>query len=472
MVRHVRSVELRAFRPGESTAHTSFTDETLVGVSVTETAQDALDSGTIELDTTDHGLNSPRIRSGDRLELDVQLDSESARSRFWTAIARDVTSTLEAGDISSVEIEATDFPFTVLSFRNADGGFEGVDAGAVLDSLVADDAPEVGRSQIQTVGVTVNIEVAGRKLLDVLSQKIAPLGDAVVAADGTDLVFKSLRKASLKHALSPTDLLAPINVQHVDDELINRVRVDGGSNHKIDDKQLTQSSKTRVTESTRVTTQIETRKSEVARVQIFTFPDANSQDNLIVRLQAARNGSPVAVGDRESDIARRVLAPPFLANGDFTEFQLPAHRLAPDQNPFIIIEASGPTGHEIGVDGSGTPTFKSEFPYPLVAFSEASQSQAKYRRRDLREKDETLQNEQSVKDRAAATLKHRSEPATRVTASAESKRAHRLRPADAVRLTEFPPAGVSGKFLLTSRQSDLTENLLRTELTLVDASTI
>jgi hypothetical protein len=470
--RKIRSVELRAYRPGESTAHTTFTDEALIEVSVTETAQDALGSGSIELDTTDRGLNTPRITSGDRLELDVQLAAESSRSRYWTAIARDVTSSLQGGDTSRIEVNATDFPFTVLAFRNGDAGFDGVDAGNVLDSLVADNAPKIGRSQIQTVGVDVTIEVAGQNLLNVLSQQLAPLGDAVVAADGTDLVFKSLNEVNVKHRLTPADLLAPIGIQRVDDELINRVRVDGGNDHKIDDEQLTQSSKKRVTDSTRLTTQIETRKSEVARVQVFTDPDPNSQDNVIVRLQAARNGSPVDVSDRESDIARRVLAPAFLSENDFTEFQMPAHRLPPDQKPFLIIEASGPDGQPIGTDGSGTPTFKSEFPYPLVSFAENSDSQRRFRRRDLREKDQTLQTEEAVKDRATATLKHQAEPKRRVAASAKSARAHRLQPADAVRLEEFPVPGVSGTFLTVSRSSELSENLLRTDLTLTDATTI
>lgn len=472
MARHIRSVELRAYRPGTSTPHTALTDETLVEVSLTETAQDALDSGTMRLDTTDRGLDAPRITSGDRLELDVQLAGESSRSRYWTAVARDVSDALEAGDISEVTIEATDFPFTVLSFRNADGAFEGVDAGDVLDTIVADDAPELGRSQIQTVGAEVDIQVAGRKLMDVLSQDLAPIGDAVVAADGTDLVFRPLGDVTVKHPLTPAELLAPIDIQRVDDGLVNRVRVDGGSDHAVDDEQLTQSSTARVTDSNRLTTQIETRKSEVARVQLYTVPDADSGDTLTVRLQAARDGSPVAIDDRESDIARRTLDPAFLEADGFTEFQLPAHSLSPGQDPFLIVEAGGAAGHDVGINSSGTPTYQAEFPFPLLARAEAGDSQSQYRRRDRREKDETLQTEQAVQDTAAATLRHQSEPERRVSASAESVRAHRLRPAEAVRLAEFPVADISGRYLVTERQTVLSGTLLRASLTLADANTI
>jgi hypothetical protein len=470
MPRQIQDVELRAYRPGDTSPHTTV-GAALLEVSVTEAAQDALDSGSIRIDATDRGLAGERITSGDRLELDVQLSGETALSRYWTAIARDVSDTLEGGDVSEVAIEATDYPFTVLAFRNADGAFED-DAGAVLDTLVAADAPEVGRSQIETVGREVDIQVSGRKLMDVLSQDLAPIGDAVVAADGTDLVFRALSDVGVEHPLTPADLLAPINISRVDDGLANRARVDGGTDHAVDDQQLDQSSTARVTDSNRLTTQIQTRKSEVARIQLYTAPDSTSEDNLVVRLQAARNGSPVAIDDRESDLARRVLDPEFLTADGFTEFQLPAHTLSPGEDPFLIVEAEGPDGHDVGTDGNGVPTYEAEFPYPLLARAEAGDSQAQYRRRDHRRKDETLQSEAAVQQAATATLRHRSEPERRVSAAADSVRAHRLRPAEAVRLEGWPVADVSGTYLVTERSTTLSGTLLRTDLTLADTATL
>jgi len=471
MARHIRDVELRAYRPGDTSPHTTLGAD-LLEVSLTEAAQDALDSGSLRIDATDRGLAGERITSGDRLELDVQLAGEESLSRYWTAIARDVRDTLDGGDVSEVAIEATDYPFTVLSFRNSDGAFDGVDAGAVLDTLVAADAPEVGRSQIEPVGTDVNIQVSGRKLIDVLSQDLAPIGDAVVAADGRDLVFRSLADVGVEHPLTPADLLAPIDISRVDDGLANRARVDGGTDHAVDDQQLTQSRTARVTDSSRLTTQIQTRKSEVARIQLYTVPDTDSSDNLVVRLQAARNGSPVAIEDRSSDLARRVLDPEFLTADGFTEFQLPAHSLSPGEDPFLIVEAEGPDGHDVGTDGTGTPTYEAEFPYPLLARAEAGDSQAQYRRRDHRRKDETLQSEAAVQQAATATLRHRSEPERRVAAAADSVRAHRLRPAEAVRLEGWPVADVAGTYLCTERSTTLSGSLLRTNLTLADTTTL
>ena len=469
----IDDAELRAFKPGDDDPFAVVGSGELGSVSITETAQDAQDTGTIEVENSaDTVGGDARITSGDRLELFVQLEGEPSLGRWWTAIARDVSDTVEpAVGIKRTSIEATDFVFTVLSFRAGDGAFEGVDAGDVVDTLVGADAPEVGRSQIHTVGRDVDITVSGRFIGDVISQDLAEEGDAVVAADGTDLVFRELTDVEVKHALRLDDLLSPIDVERVDDELINRARIDGGEDHAVDDEQLTQSATTRVTDTERVVQKIRTRKSEVARVQLHTEPDPDSGDDLVVRLQADRDGEPVAIDDRSSDLARRSLASEFLADGGFTEFQLPDHTLAPEEDPFLIVE-SGEMGHDIGTDGNGVPTYQAEYPFPLLARAEAGGSQREYRRRDLRRRDDTLQTEQAVQDAASAALRHRSEPQRRIAASAATRRAHRLRPSEVVRLVDMPVADIGGTFVVTEREMTLDGTLLTTNLTLQDTTTI
>lgn len=467
------AVELRGYKPGASTPFVTLDGSVIESVSITESAQEAMDRGQIEIDNTGGVIDGAnRITSGDRLDLWTQLSGEASLSRRWTALARDVTDRLEGGTVASVGIEATDFVFSILSFRTADGSFEGVDVGAIVDTLVEAEAPAVGRSQITTIGRDIDINISGRYLLDVLSEDLAPAGDAVVAADGADLVFRPLGDVDSKHPLTPADLHAPINIPRVDDELITRARIDGGEAHDVDDQQPTQSATARVTDSNRLTTQVQTRKSEVARVQLYTVRDPNSEDTLVVRLQAARDGSPVDVSDRSSDLARRALAPEFLAEDGYTEFQLPDHDLAPGENPFLIVEAEGATGHDVGTDGNGVPTYQAEYPYPLLARSEAGDAQAEYRRRDLRRRDDQLETAAAVREAATAALRHRSEPTRRVSATAASARAHRLRPGEAVRLSELPVADVSGAYLVTERQTEYSGALLRTSLTLADTDTI
>jgi len=468
----VRSAELRAFAPGASEPFVVVSDA-LVAVDVTETAQDAIDSGSITLEATDAPLGDERITSGDRLEFFVQFAGENTLQRRWTAIARDVTDELTAGGgVRQLAIEATDFVFTTLSFRVADGGFESEDVGSVVDSLVGAEAPEVGRSEIETVGRDVTISINGRKTLDVLSQDLAPAGDAVIAQDGTDLVFRALRDVGPAFALGLEDLHTPVSVSRVDDELVNRVRIDGGTDVALDDEQPVQSATARIDDSTREVFQVASRKSEIAAVELYTVPDAAAENGLVVRLQAARDGSAVNPDDRESDVARRELAPEFLADSGFTSFQLPDHDLAPAENPFVIVEGAGATGHDIGTDGSGNVTYRALFPYPLLARSEAGGSQQQYRRRDLRRRDEQLDSEAAVQDAARAALRRRGQPQRRISATAATPRAHRLRPGEAVAVPDWPVEDVRGTFVVTERSTRFERTRLDTELTLVDADTL
>ena len=472
MPSHLAAAELRAYAPGETTPYLTVSDD-LGSVTITEAAQESMDSGSIAVENSGGVADgATRITSGDRLEFATRLADETELTTRWTALARDVSDSLEGGRIKRVAIEATDFVFSVLSFRTADGSFEGRDVGAVVDALVAAEAPEVGRSQIELVGETVDINISGRYVLDTLSEDLAPAGDAVVAAEGTDLIFQPLGDLEVKHQLTPADFHAPINIKRVDDGLITRARIDGGEAHDIDDEQLTQSATARVTDTSRLTTQIQTRKSEVARVQLYTEPDGTSDDAIVVRIQAARDGAPVAIDDRSSDLARRTLAAEFLADGGMTEFQLPDHSLSPGENPYLIVEADGSDGHDVGTDGNGTPTFEAAYPYPLLARAVADDARVEYRRRDLRRRDDQLQSEQAVQDAAVAALSHRSRPTRRVAATARSERAHRLRPGEAVRLAEWPVSDVRGVYLCTERSTTYENTLLTTKLTLADTTTI
>lgn len=472
MTEQILDAELRAYQPGSSTPIVSLSD-TLTEVSLRETTQPGIDSGTIRIENTDNVINqTTRITSGDRLEFDIQLEGETSLSRRFTGIARDVTDEIGGGDVRRVEIEMTEFVQTALSFRSVDGAFESVDCGAIVDSLVAADAPEVDRDQIKTVGTDATLTVNGRVLLDVVQQQLAPRGDAVVTSKKQALVFKALDDIAVSETVTPSDVHAPIQVQRVDDELINRVRVDGGTDTALDDAQTTQSASVRVTDSSRETFEVFSRKSEIASVEIFTIPDSTASRGLTVRVQAAESGSAVDPSDTTSDIARRELAPPFLAQSDFTEFQLPNHSLAPAENPFIIVEGAGPTGHDIGTDGNGNVSFKAFFPFPLLARSENAGSITDFRRRDLRRRDDQLDSEQATQEAAQSALRHRGLPKRRLTATAATPETHRLQPSDVIRLAGFDVGGVTGTFAVTERQTTFNGRLLDTELTFRDTQTL
>jgi len=480
MTRLIADAELRAYDPGAETPFATVPGTDLATVKISERAQGEIDQGSISIPNHDGNYDDLDVTTGDRLEFAVQLEGESSLDQRWTAVAKPPSYTLEGARRRRIEIPARDFVFATLSWRQAYRDFEDTaiagSSNAIVDTLLAAEAPEIDRSQIASVTQTTDQFVNGRDLRSVIVEELAPVADAVVAQDGTSLVFEPLGNVSVKHPLTPADFRGEISVSGSDDDLTTLVRVDGGTDHDVDDSQPTQSATVRVTDSSRAMTQIDTRKSEVDRVEIYTEPDGASTDDLTVRLQADDGGSPIDVTDRTSDIAQKSLSPEFLADGGLTTFILPNHSLPPDENPWLIVEASGSTGHDVGVDGSGNLTFTASYPYPLLTRAIDDQAADEYRRRDERIRDDSLETFAAVQDKATSRLRHAAAPSRQLSGEAESLRAHRLKPGDLVDTTaaDWQGAPVSGAFLVTERSTtfDGGSTRLSTDLTLQEASSL
>jgi len=73
---------------------------------------------------------------------------------------------------------------------------------------------------------------------------------------------------------------------------------------------------------------------------------------------------------------------------------------------------------------------------------------------------------------AGARLRHRAEPKRRFTATANSIRAHNLRPTDIVSVDSLPVADIGGSFVVTERQTEFAGSQLQTEITLEDTTTL
>ena len=473
MSRTVADLELAVTKPQETTSAFTVPSEDIQGLDTEERAQDAMDGGSVTIDNTDRTYTDDhRITSGDRVDIRAQLADEDTLSTRLVTIARDVTDTLDGGGIRSIDVELTDFVFTILSWRSVSDSYESEDVGTIIDELVGAAAPEVGRSQIETFGVETDAFINGRYLLDVLVEDLSPIGDAILAHEGTDLIAAALEELDVSTTLTPADLYAPINVTRTDDEVVNRVRIDGGVAHAVDAEQSTQSSTTRVTNTNRLVTQIPARKSELARIQLYTQRDPNSTDRLSVRLQAERDGEPVDIDDRESDITRRTHQATFLSDDGWTTFLLPDHSLPPASEPFLIIEAGGGDGHDVGVDGSGTPTYQAEYPYPLIAQTVGAGSQSEYRRRDHRIRDDQLETLSAVQYKVESVARHRARPARKLTAAAKTPRAHQLQPGQVARVSDFPDVGANGEYLCLDRKTTYDGIRMTTELTLQSARSI
>jgi hypothetical protein len=150
----------------------------------------------------------------------------------------------------------------------------------------------------------------------------------------------------------------------------------------------------------------------------------------------------------------------------------PSHTLAPNENPFLIVETTGTQGHDVGTDGNGNLTFRSFFSFPVLTRSSDNQSVSEFRRRDRRIEDESLSSFTSVQDKSQSLLRRRAQPEVTVQAEAGEIKAHNLDPGEGVTLTDFGPVNVSGDFLVRERSTSFVGRDLRTELTFERAKTI
>ena len=468
------------YKPNVADPYAVVPGSDLSGVEISERGQGEIDQGSFQIPNHTGVYDDVDITSGDRLELHLQLAGEDALSPYWTAVAKPPSFALEGGSRRSIEIGARDFVTAVLSWRQAYQDFENQQIAGTTDSIVntllREQAPELDRSQIGVVERETDTFVNGRDLRTVIVEDLAPVAGAIIAQDGTALVFEQLHDVDVKHSLTPEDFRGSIDVSGSDDELSTLVRVDGGTAHDADDEQLTQTTTTRVTQTDRVMTQVQTRKSEIDRVQVWTQPDDSSPDKLAVRLQSDRDGAPVNVASTESDIASKRLSPEFLEHGGLTTFLLPTHTLAPGDDPWVIVEATGDTGHLVGTDSNGNLTFQAEFPYPLLTRARDEGAAQEFRRRDHRIRDDTLGTFAAVRDSARSFLEHHNRPSRSVGGEAESARAHRLQPGDVVDTSagDWQGAPVTGSYLVTERSTtiDAEATMLTTDLSLQEARSV
>jgi len=472
MTRTLTGLKIKAYHPDATTPHTTVSDA-IGSVTIDERITDAKDDGELNIDATDAAVGD--ITAGDRIEVYTQLDGEPSLTRRWTGLARSPTDTLSGNGVVRRQINVVDFVFGILSMRQAFANFEGRQiAGtetAILNTLLRNECPEIGRGQISTVTQTTDAFVNGRSLYGVIAEDLAAIADSVVTQDGTDIIFAPLGDVTATVGITPDDLYAPIEVERNDDNLVNQVRVAGATDHAVDDAQPTQSNLQTVTATTRLTTQIQTRKSEVGRVEIYTSPNANGEE-LRVRLQATRGGAAVEPSDTSSDIARQSLDPNFLATDGFTTFLLPTHTLAPNENPTLIVETTGSSGHDVGVDSNGNLTYRASYPFPLLTEAVDQQSIGTYRRRDRRLQDDSLGSFAAVRDKSESVLDRRANPETTVQADARSKKAHTLSTGTVVTMDGFDSVGVSGDYIVKERMTEIAGTQLRTGLLFQAAATV
>ena len=478
MPRSVVDAEIDVYKPPNTSDTPDFTvpNDDIHQISINQRLHGLKDKGTIQLSNEGgkYATGDNTITTGDKIVVRTQLDGESSLSDRWVAIAHPPTYQSGPGH-RTLEFDASDYVFQVLQWRLYFNAFESKpisgSSDAILETVLSDKAPEIGQGQIQAVNETTDYFADGTDLFSIV-EDLAIQGDAILTNDGEDLVFKPQSDISTKFGLTRgrDGDISEYEVSGTDDELANWVRVDGGTGTAVGDQQTTQDSYTTVTESSRLTHQISTRKSEIDRLELWTRKTGSGED-ITVRLQKDDGGSPVAPSDRESDIARRTLASPFVSDGDYTSFLLPEHTL-PEPNPWVIVETDGDTGQEIGVDSStGDPTYNAHFPFPLNVRTSNEGSVEEYRKREDRIKNDQLDTRTATQKEAQSFLEHRMEPRQTLSAEAMSVRAHNLSPGEAVSV-DFPKDRAQGSFLVTEVSDEYNGTLLTTTLEFQEAGSL
>lgn len=406
-------------------------------------------------------------RSGDELSLSFTLDS--GETRDMTAMVRDVTIDQESPDRFRIALEpAADFVFSILSFRQTFDNFEDEPVDDIIETVLERECPELATDQIGAVSQTTDLFADGSRVDDVVKTLI-DRSDAFVASDGRALVVEPPGALPEPVTLSGDDHGA-LSVRKPDDGVANQVRVDGATDTAVDDANESQDSFVAVDEDSRETVQVETRKAQIAAVQVRTDGDPDEGD-LRVRVQKTADGSPVAIDDRTSDIVASTEPAAFLATGgDFTRVPLPDHTL-PEPDPTVIVETNGGS-QDVGVDSTGELSYRVEFEFPLAVRERDQDSVDQHRRRQFREKKDNINTTQAARDRARADLRGRTAPRFEVSFQALSGDAFGLELLDTVTLPDAPDFVADRDLVIVERRDRYAAAQLRTELTALDPTTI
>jgi hypothetical protein len=498
---HTIDAELLVTAPGSTAriADGRVPGEDIISASVAERAGRDVAQGSITIDNADGAYTSgaPAIDVGDKLEFRVAWAGGGRSFAFgeapfgagglgtgtWTVdptlIVTDWTVS-GARSVSTLTLDVEQFVFnrlrarTVNEYAALDAPIAG-SADAHLDTVLRESVPDVDRSQLPTIAATVDYSIDKKRA----NKAVADLARLAHDATGESWILGAVDEALTMQSLSD---LAPQwtadadradfagGFEHASDagDLVNEVRAEGGVDpQNVDDEQTTHDTSTTVTDTTRLTTRISSRKPEHPRVEVYAIKNAGSDDNLRVRLQSDDGaGNPVAPGDTDSDLASQSQAVPDGYDGWLT-FQLGEHILGPNDSPHLIVDATGSDGQTVGQNSStGEPAYKVHFSKPVIVALSAARSETAYRAHDTTIADDNLRSFDAARNRARAELDRRSQPKLEYgPAGAASRRAHALSVADVITL-EYDWLRAEGDYVATGIDHAYDGATLKTEVEL------
>lgn len=460
----------------------------LQSVTVEQEVQAASGSASITIDNDD-GAYAGDITAGDRLEFVVTMGGEvgdvtlygdgtygsgtyGARSgtmRRWTGMASIPRYRFRGVGNRSLTISAQPFVGAVMGSlgRKVDNAFRGEQVDEIARTIINDEAEELDPSGIEEFPDTaVDIEFDGTPLLSAMKD-LADEADAVLTGRGTTVILRSLAEIPMLWSATVEDF-GTWDVDDVDDELWNQIRVEGGTDNDEGDTQTTQTSYTTVTEGSPLKTQLNLPKSRIDQVDLWT-KTTGAEETLTVAIQEDKGGAPTAINDPTKDLAKKDIPHEILDDDGFTTFLLEYTEL-PAANPWLIVRSDGSEGIDIGTNDSGTLTYRAYYPYPIITQQSDQDSIDEYRRREHRIGKDNITTARAAASTADRTLRRHADPRGQFEANALSSRAHKLQPAAAIKL-DFPEETAVGSYMVTGRTdnyapSKSSRNLLETDVRL------
>lgn len=178
--------------------------------------------------------------------------------------------------------------------------------------------------------------------------------------------------------------------------------------------------------------------------------ESEAGDELRVRLQSDEGGAPIAPNDGDSDISSTTWEYDNLPSGDWKDFFFDEHTLA-DRDPWLIIEAGGETGHDIGFSAADELAYRSYYPHPLTFEVQDNDSVRRYGPREQMIERGTLKTLAATRDVANSELARRAWPEKTVEFDVASETGHYIAPDDVTTL-DVPGSRVNGEYIVTEVQ--------------------
>lgn len=484
--RTCNNIKLRVFNPWNPSltdANWTVDFEDIASVEITQRIDGMKDEGTIVV-RNDNGNNGIAIRPGNRIDVIVSdgalapwgddfwgAGAWGDERLLWTGLVREREFTYVGPNRSDLVLACEDYVSSVLSMRLVFDSWQNERVDDILADVIDDVASnEILQGRIGDIPETTTIEADGENALDFLDA-LARRSNTVFTGRQMYLEASSLDNVDPIFTLSGEDT-GPLSNREIDTGLTNQIRVDGSTDVGVGDEQTVQDGYTTVTNASRETVRLDTRKSEVSQIEIWTRT-TGSNESLRVRLQAddGTGTGPVAVEDETSDIASKSLSHEFLDDGGYTTFVMPDHDL-PSPDPWLIIETDGATGQEIGIEtASGKPTYRAYYSYQVTVQKTDLNSRRRYRKREERIKAEGASSIEAANAIAEDVLDHDAYPEHEASAPVYSRRATTLEIGQSVTL-DFPRENATGDWIVTERATTIEDGIIQTDMNFTEIDTI